>query len=172
MGSLTHIQKFKVSKSKTVVTRECLRKGSKYVCLQNLESKLYLTKICLKNYFWSHLPSTMFWQYILSPNKIIRFQTVFLFTLEDDSNKNWFYCFPSQFWPLKIKISPIFSYLYTELCDLEVLRNRFRPQFWYLPLKIAPETVGDLNRTKFFEANFNPLKLTFLNFFLNNQGQN
>jgi hypothetical protein len=29
--------------------KECLRKGSKFICLQNLESKLYLTKIC-KNY--------------------------------------------------------------------------------------------------------------------------
>jgi hypothetical protein len=26
----------------------------------------------------------------------------------------------------------------------------------------APEAVGEENRTKFFQANFNPLKLTFL----------
>jgi hypothetical protein len=32
----------------------------KYICLQSLESKLNLTKIFLKNYFWGHLPPTMF----------------------------------------------------------------------------------------------------------------
>jgi hypothetical protein len=52
--------------------------------------------------------------------------------------------------------------LYTELRDLEVLKSRFRPKCGYLPLKIAPEAVGDENQAKFFEANFNPLKLTFL----------
>ncbi len=55
----THI-KFEVSKSKTVVTREWSKQGSKYICLQSLESKLYLTKIFLKNSLWRHLPSTMF----------------------------------------------------------------------------------------------------------------
>jgi hypothetical protein len=76
-----------VSKSQTVVTRECLRTGSKYICLLNLENKLYLTKIFEKNSFWKHIPSTMFWEYILSPQKNFSFQTVFLFTLKDDSNK-------------------------------------------------------------------------------------
>ncbi len=50
-----------------------LRKGSKYICLQNLGSKLYLRKICLKNYFWKHLPSTMLWQHIIRPQKIFYF---------------------------------------------------------------------------------------------------
>jgi hypothetical protein len=57
--------KIQVSKSKTVVTRECLRNRSKYICSQNLESKLYLTKIFLKNSFSNHLPSNLFWQCIL-----------------------------------------------------------------------------------------------------------
>ncbi len=64
------------------------RQGSKFICLQNLRSKLYLTKIFLKNSFWAHLTSTMFWQCILSPKKFFSFQTVFIFTLEDDSYKN------------------------------------------------------------------------------------
>jgi hypothetical protein len=38
--------------------------------LPNLESKLYLTKIFLKNSFWKHIPSSMFWECILSPQKI------------------------------------------------------------------------------------------------------
>ncbi len=29
----------------------------------------------------------------------------------------------------------------------------------FTPHKIAPEAVGDENRTKFFRANFSPLKL-------------
>ncbi len=65
-GILNIHTKIKISKSKTVVTREWSRKGSKYICLQSLESKLYWTKIFLKNSFWRHLPSTMFWQCILS----------------------------------------------------------------------------------------------------------
>jgi hypothetical protein len=52
--------KFKVSKLKTVGTGEWSRQGSKYSCLQSLKSKLYFTKIFLKNSFWRHLPSTMF----------------------------------------------------------------------------------------------------------------
>jgi hypothetical protein len=36
---------------------------------------------------------------------------------------------------------------------------------FFLPLRTAPEAVGDKNRPKFFKANFNPLKLTFLRFF-------
>ncbi len=39
-GILNTRTKIKVSKSKTVFTREYLRKGSKYICLQILESKL------------------------------------------------------------------------------------------------------------------------------------
>jgi hypothetical protein len=45
MGSLIYITKFRSLSKKTVVTRECLRKGAKYICLQNLGSKLYLTLI-------------------------------------------------------------------------------------------------------------------------------
>ena len=36
---------------------------------------------------------------------------------------------------------------------------------FFLPLRTAPEAVGDKNRPKFFKANFNPLKLTFSDFF-------
>ncbi len=50
----------------------------------------------------------MFWQYILSPYKFFCFQTVFISTLEDDCNKNGIFCFPSAFWPLKIKILSTF----------------------------------------------------------------
>ncbi len=57
-GILNTPTKILVSKSKTVVTREWSRKGSKYICLQSLESKLYWIKIFLKNSFWRHLPST------------------------------------------------------------------------------------------------------------------
>ncbi len=136
---------FLVSKSKTVVTREWSRHGSKYICLQSLESKLYLTKIFVKNSFWRHLPSTMFWQCILSPEKCFSFQTVFIFTLEDDCNKNWIFFFPSSFWPLKITIFPTFilSFFYTKLSDPNVLYFRHRSKCWYLPLKIAPEAFGD-----------------------------
>jgi len=66
-GILNTHTKFYVSKSKTVVTREWSWQGSKFILLQNLRSKFYLTKIFLKNSFWRHLPSTMFWQCILSP---------------------------------------------------------------------------------------------------------
>ncbi len=59
--------KFEVSKSQTVVTREWSRQGSKFIYLQNLRSKFYLTKIFLQNSFWTHIASTMFWQFILSP---------------------------------------------------------------------------------------------------------
>jgi hypothetical protein len=48
--------KFEVSKSKTVVTREWSRQGSKFICLQNLRSKFYLTKIFFLNSFWTHNP--------------------------------------------------------------------------------------------------------------------
>ena len=37
--------KFEVSRSKTVVTREWSRQGLKFICLQNLRSKFYFTKI-------------------------------------------------------------------------------------------------------------------------------
>ncbi len=160
----------KFSKPKTVVTGECLRKGSKYICLRNLGRKLGLTKIYLFYSCWTHLPYTMFWQCILNPQNF-RFQTVFLFKLKYDCNKNWIFCFPSKLWPLKIKISPNFSYLYTKLCDLEVLKNMFWPKCWYLPLKMSPEAVSDENRTKFFKANFNPLKLTFLRLYLKIMGR-
>ena len=66
-GILNTHKKFYVSKSKTVVTREWPRQCSKYICLQSLESKLYFAKIFFLNSFWRHLPSTMFWQCILSP---------------------------------------------------------------------------------------------------------
>ncbi len=36
----------------------------------------------------------------------------------------------------------------------------------------ALEAVGDENRPKSYKANFNPLKLTFLRFFLAHHGQN
>jgi hypothetical protein len=60
-GILNTHTKFEVSKSKTVVTREWSNQGSKFICLQNLGSKFFLTKIFLKNSFWTHIPSTMFW---------------------------------------------------------------------------------------------------------------
>jgi hypothetical protein len=66
-GILNTLTKFEVSKSKTIVTREWSRQGSKFICLQNWRSKLCLTKLFLKNSFWTHIPSTMFWQCILSP---------------------------------------------------------------------------------------------------------
>ncbi len=59
-GILNTHTKFEVSKSKTVVTREWSRQGSKFICLQNLRSKFHLTKLFLKNSFWTHIPSTMF----------------------------------------------------------------------------------------------------------------
>ena len=40
------------------------------------------------------------------------------------------------------------------------------------PSKTALEAAGDEYRPKFFKANFNPLKLTFLRFFLAHPGQN
>ncbi len=56
-GILNTHTKFEVSKTKTVVTREWSRQGSKFICLQNLRSKFYLTKIFLKILFGhlSHL---------------------------------------------------------------------------------------------------------------------
>jgi hypothetical protein len=44
-GILNTHTKFEVSKSKTVVTREWSRQGSKFICLQNLRSKFYSPKI-------------------------------------------------------------------------------------------------------------------------------
>ncbi len=66
-GILRDLKFYICTKSKTVVTREWSRQGSKFICLQNLTSKFYLTKIFLKNSFWTHIPSTMFWQFILRP---------------------------------------------------------------------------------------------------------
>ena len=66
-GMLNTRTKFEVSKSKTVVTKEWSWQGSKFICLQNLRSKFYLTKIFKKNSFWTHIPYTMFWKCILSP---------------------------------------------------------------------------------------------------------
>ena len=43
--------KFEVSRSNTVVTREWSRQGLKFICLQNLRSKFYLTKIFKKILF-------------------------------------------------------------------------------------------------------------------------
>jgi hypothetical protein len=51
MGVQVESRDFETSKSKTVVTRECLRKGSKYIGLQNLGCKLYLTKSLKKILF-------------------------------------------------------------------------------------------------------------------------
>jgi hypothetical protein len=51
------------------------------------------------------------------PLKFFSFQTVFLFTLEGDCNKNWIFCFPKAFWPLKIKIvTSFFLYIFTQNC--------------------------------------------------------
>jgi hypothetical protein len=66
-GILNTQTKFEVSRSKTVVTREWSRQGSKFIGLQNFRSKFYLTKIFFKNSFWTHIPPTMFWQCIFSP---------------------------------------------------------------------------------------------------------
>ncbi len=98
------------------------------------------------------------------PLAIFSFQTVFIFTLEDDCNQNWIFCFPSAFWPLKIKIFTTFIlYFFTQkLKDLNVLYYRYRSKCWYLFLKTALEAVGDENRPKFFKAYFIPLKLTNL----------
>jgi hypothetical protein len=52
MGSLIHISNCQ----KTVVTREWSRQGSKYICLQSLESKLYLTKMFTKKLFLETSP--------------------------------------------------------------------------------------------------------------------
>ncbi len=61
----------------------------------------------------------MFWQGILSPLKFSSFQTVFIFTLKDDYNKNWIFCFPSAFWPLKIKILSTFILsFFTQNCKI------------------------------------------------------
>jgi hypothetical protein len=43
-GILNTHTKFEVSKSKTVVTRERSRQGSKFICLQNLRSKFIFKK--------------------------------------------------------------------------------------------------------------------------------
>ncbi len=102
----------------------------------------------------------MFWQCILSPKKMFSFQTAFLLTLKDDCNKNSIFCVPSQFWPLKIKISPFFIF------ECGIVR------FWsfkkYVSLgqnsDIYPsnlfQAVDDENRNRFFGANFHPLKFT------------
>ncbi len=113
----------------------------------------------------------MFWECILSPQKIFCFQTVFLFTLEDDCNTNWIFFFPSQFWPLKIKISQIFFIILHRIVRSLSFKKLFGPKCWYLPLKIAPKAVDDKNQTKFFKANFNPLKLTILWVVLDHHGQ-
>ncbi len=43
--------------------------------------------------------------------------SICIFTLEDDCNKNWIFCFPSAFWPLKIKILSIFILsFFTQKC--------------------------------------------------------
>ncbi len=161
-GILNTRNKIYISKSKNVVTRECLKKSSKYICLQNLGSKLYLPKIFLKNYFWTHLPSTMFWLCILSPRKIFSFQTIFLFKLEDDCNKNWIFCLLRQFWPLKIKISPNFFIFSHRIVWSWSLKNGFRPKCWYLPLKFVLGAVC-YNEN---QSQFKPLKINIAQIFL------
>ncbi len=104
-----------------VVTRECLRKGSKYV---NLVKPISFFKIIFDTSPIYYLLAMHF-----KPPKIFSFQTVFLFILEDDCNKNEIFPFRVYFDPLKLRFIKFFSpYLYTELRDLEVLKNRFRPK--------------------------------------------
>ena len=98
------------------------------------------------------------------PLKFFSFQTVFIFTLEDDCNKNWIFCFPSAFWPFKIKIfSTIILSFFTQNCMILMFYIIGIGQNVDIhPLKTALEADGDKNRPKFFKANFIPLKLTIL----------
>ncbi len=96
--------------------------------------------------------------------KPLKIFPVFIFTLEEDCNKNWIFCFPSDFWPLNIKIFLTFIlYFFTQNCKIFI--------FYFIgkglnvdinPLKTALEAIGDANRQQFFKANFTPSKLTIL----------
>ncbi len=119
-----------------------------------MDQHLSVCKIWKVNFIWqksfkkilfgniSHLLCSA-WECILSPPKIFSFQTVFLYTLKDDCNKNWIFCFPSQFWPHKINISQIFFIIVHKIVRSWSFKSRVRPKCWYLPLIIAPETVDD-----------------------------
>ena len=104
----------------------------------------------------------------------MHFKPVFIFTLEDDCNKNWIFCFPSAFRLLKTKIFSIFILsFFTQNCTIFLFYIVDIGQIVdiYLSFKMALKAVGDENWPKFFKANFNPLKLKFFKFFLAHHGQ-
>ncbi len=89
------------------------------------------------------------------------------------ATKIGFFCFPSAFGPLKIKMfSTFILYFFTQNSKILMFYIRYRSKCWYLFLKTALEAVGDENRPKCFKAYFIPLKLTNLWIFLHNYGQN
>ncbi len=76
------------------------------------------------------------------------------------ATKIGFFAFRVHFDPLKLRFSQLLFYpSYTKLYDLNILYYKYRSKCWYLPLKKALEAVGDENQSKFFKANFIPLKL-------------
>jgi len=68
---------------------------------------------------------------------------------------------PESILTLKIKICLFFSYLYTKLWDPKIKKNLGQKT-----KKFVPEAYGDEIGTVSLWVDFNPLKLTFLWFFL------
>ncbi len=73
-----HIKVY-ISKSKTVVTRDCLRKDSKHIWLQKQDSKLYRKK----NFFWnkSHL--------LFSDGKFLSPKIFNCYTMGESRGEHW-----------------------------------------------------------------------------------
>ena len=111
-GILNIHTKFEVSKSKTVVTREWSRQGSKFICLQNLGNKLYFTKIFLKKFFLDTSPIYYVLTMHFRPLKIFQLPNSIYIPLEHYCNKNWIFAFRVHFGPLKLRYSQLLFYTF------------------------------------------------------------
>jgi hypothetical protein len=91
------LTKIKVSKSKTVLTREWVRKGSKYIWLQNFDSKLYVVKIYFSKILFGDISHQLCSDNAFKALKDFQLPNSISIHLEDDYNKTWSFLFPSQF---------------------------------------------------------------------------
>ncbi len=73
-----------------------------------------------------------------------------------NATKIGFFAFRVHFDHLKLRFSQLLFYPFLH----KIVRSRYRSEWWYLPLEMALEAVGDKNRPKFFKAYFIPLILT------------
>ena len=107
----TH-KKIQVSQSKTVVTGEWSRQGSKFICLQNLRSKLYLTKIFLKILF-GHISHLLCSDNAFQALKNFSASKQYLYSHQNMiATKIGFFAFRAHFGPLKLRYSQLLFYTF------------------------------------------------------------